>query len=51
MEKPKNAKFLFSKKVKWGSVFTFQVPYRYGIHGTWPKKIPKVCDQNSDFHI
>ena len=28
---------------------TFQVPFRYGMYGTWPKKILKICDQNSDF--
>ncbi len=48
MEKPKNW-FLFQKKLNWGSVFTFQVPSRYGI--SWPKKILKICDQNSDFHL
>jgi hypothetical protein len=34
-EKHKNTKLLFKKKLNWGSVFTFQVPSRYGIHGTW----------------
>jgi hypothetical protein len=46
-EKVKNKKFLVSKKLlKWGSVFT-----NHGIHGTLPKKIPKVYEQNTDFHL
>jgi hypothetical protein len=24
---------------------------RYGMYGTWSKKILKVCEQNSDFHL
>ncbi len=30
--------FLFYKKSNWGSDYTFQVPSRYGMYGTWLKK-------------
>ncbi len=40
--KTQKHKFLFQKKLNWGSVSNFQVPYRYGMYGTWPKKILKV---------
>jgi hypothetical protein len=43
--------FILEKVKLGGSVFIFQVPSRYGMYGTWPKKILKVCDQNSDFHL
>ncbi len=46
---PKTQSFYFWGKLSWGSVFTFQVPSRYWTYGTWSKKTPKVCDQNSDF--
>jgi hypothetical protein len=42
--------FIF-EKVKLGVDSTFQVPSINGMYGTWPKKILKVCDQNSDFHL
>ncbi len=42
--------FIF-EKFNWGSDFTFQVPSRYRMYGTWSKKIPKVWDQNSDFYL
>ena len=39
--KHKNTKFLFKKKLNWRSDFTYQISSRYGMYGTWSKKIPK----------
>ena len=50
-EKLKTVGFYFKRKLDRGSDFTFQVPSRYEMYGTWPKKIAKVCDQNSNFHL
>ena len=50
-EKPENTWFLFKKKFNWGSDITFQVLSWYGMHGAWPKKMPKVHNQKSFFHL
>jgi hypothetical protein len=35
---------------KWVGLY-FSCASIYGMYGTWPKKIPKVDEQNSDFHL